>query len=66
MVVNGLGLTVLPIAAIKEELNAGVLVQLPWQGVTLDTNAYLLYHKDKWLSHGIQAFIRLVRERLLK
>lgn len=66
MVMNGLGLTVLPIAAVKEELSAGVLVQLPWQGVTLDTNAYLLYHKDKWLSHGIQAFIRLVRERLLK
>ncbi len=66
MVINNLGITVLPLAAAVEEIKAGLLVQLPWQGVELETNAYLAYHKDKWLSHGIRAFIRLVEERLLK
>lgn len=66
MIINGLGVTVLPTAAIQAELDAGVLVRLPWQGASLDTNAYLVYHKDKWLSHAIQAFFRLVQERLLK
>ncbi len=66
MVINNLGITVLPLAAVAEEIKAGLLVELPWQGVELETNAYLAYHKDKWLSHGIRAFIRLVEERLLK
>ncbi|AJQ25712.1 MULTISPECIES: LysR family transcriptional regulator [Pelosinus] len=66
MVINNLGITVLPLAAVAQEIKAGLLVELPWQGVELETNAYLAYHKDKWLSHGIRAFIRLVEERLLK
>ncbi len=66
MVINNLGITVLPLAAAAEEIKTGMLVKLPWQGVELETNAYLAYHKDKWLSHGIRAFIRLVEDRLLK
>jgi DNA-binding transcriptional LysR family regulator len=66
MVINNLGITVLPLAVVKEELDAGTLVLLPWHGPTFQANAYLLYYKDKWLSHAIQAFIRLVQERLLK
>lgn len=66
MIINGLGITLLPLAAVKKELDAGTLVMLPWHGSAFQTNAYLLYHKDKWLSHAIQAFIRLVQERLLK
>jgi DNA-binding transcriptional LysR family regulator len=66
MIINNLGITVLPLAAVKDELAAGTLTLLPWHGPTFQVNAYLVYHKDKWLSHAIQAFIRLVQERLLK
>ncbi len=66
MVIHNLGITVLPLAAAAEEIKTGLLVELPWRGVELETNAYLAYHKDKWLSHGIRAFIRLVEDRLLK
>jgi DNA-binding transcriptional LysR family regulator len=65
-VISNLGITVLPLAAVKEELDAGTLVALPWQGPEIQTNASLVYHKDKWLSHAIRSFIKLVQERLLK
>lgn len=64
--VNNLGITVLPLTAVREELAAGELVVLPWQGTELQTSAFMVYHKEKWLSHNIGAFIKLVRERLLK
>lgn len=66
LVMNNLGLTILPTIAVKAELDEGTLVGLPWDGPEFQTNAYLAYHKDKWLSHAIQAFIKLVQERLLK
>jgi len=65
-VISNLGITFLPLAAVKTEIEAGNLVVLPWQGSELQINAYLVYHKEKWLSHAIQAFIKLVQERLLK
>lgn len=64
--VNNLGITVLPLIAVKEELAAGELVALPWQGSEFQTSAHLVYHKEKWLSHNIRAFIKLVEDRLLK
>jgi DNA-binding transcriptional LysR family regulator len=64
-VISNLGITILPLAAVKEELDTGDLVILNWQGIDLQTNAYLVYHKEKWLSRAIQAFIKLVQERLL-
>ncbi len=65
-VISNLGITILPLAAVKEEIEAGTLTVLKWQGPELQTNAYLVYHKEKWLSHAIRAFIKLVHERLLK
>ncbi|MGE1063397.1 LysR family transcriptional regulator [Megasphaera paucivorans] len=65
-VISNLGITLLPMAAVQKEIEAGKLVILPWQGVKLNTNAYLVYHKEKYFSCAIKAFITLVKERLLK
>lgn len=65
LVSSNIGLTILPCAAIKSELAAGTLVALPWQGPEFQINAYLAYHKEKWLSGTIKAFLKLVGERLL-
>jgi len=65
-VISKLGITVLPLAAVKGELEAGRLMALPWQGSEFQTSAFLVYHKEKWLSPPIQAFVKLVQERLLK
>ncbi|XFO68707.1 HTH-type transcriptional regulator GltR [Sporomusa silvacetica DSM 10669] len=65
-VMSNIGLTILPQAAVQNELTAGTLVALPWLGPEFQINAYLAYHKDKRLSSTIQAFSKLVQERLLK
>lgn len=66
LVVNNLGITVLPRIAVQNELDAGTLVALPWNGPEFQTNAVLVYHKEKWLSHAIRSFLKLVEERLIK
>ncbi|WP_425060018.1 HTH-type transcriptional regulator GltR [Sporomusa carbonis] len=66
LVSSSLGITVLPLVAVKKELDAGTLVALPWQGPEFQINTYLVYHKEKWLSHAIRSFIKLVQERLVK
>ena len=65
-VISNLGIAILPLVAAKAEIAAGLLAALPWQGRDLTTNTFLVYHKEKWHSHAIRAFIKLVYERLLK
>jgi len=64
-VISNLGITVLPLGTVRQEIEAGALIVLPWRGTELQMNAYLTYHKEKWLSHAIRAFIKLVQDRLL-
>lgn len=64
LVINNLGITVLPLVVVQNELEAGSLVILPWQGPEFHTNTFLVYHKEKWLSHAMRSFIKLVQERL--
>ena len=66
LVIENLGITVLPLAAVKDELDAGTLITLPWQNPDFQINAFLVYHKEKWLSPTIRSFIKLVQERLTK
>ena len=63
---SNLGVTILPFLAVKPEVEAGELAILPWRETELSTNAYLVHHKEKWISSAIQAFIRLVQERMMK
>lgn len=65
-VISNLGIAILPLVAAKAEIAAGLLAALPWQGRDLTTNTFLVYHREKWHSHAIRAFIKLVYERLLK
>ena len=65
-VMSNLGITILPLAAVRKEIHSGEMVILKWQGIDFQTNAYLVYHKEKWLSCAIRAFIKLVQERVLK
>ena len=64
-VISNLGITLLPLATVRPEIEAGKLFVLPWRGSELRINAYLTYHKEKWLSHAIRALIKLVQDRLL-
>lgn len=63
MVISNLGVTVLPFHAVKQELKNKKLVVLPWQDPDFKINAFLVHHKDKWLSSTIRSFMKLVLDK---
>ena len=63
-IVQQLGVTLLPRMAVEGELSRGELIDLQWQGLEFDTNTQVVYHKDKWISPTLSAFLKLSREIL--
>lgn len=54
-----LGVAVLPKIAVHDDLLRKKLTELNWNGPHLEVKTQLIYHKDKWLSPAIQAFLEL-------
>lgn len=65
LIIQNLGITLLPLSSVTNELNNKELVVLPWKGHNIKISAFLVYHKDRWLNPSMKAFIKLVQERLL-
>ena len=63
---SGLGITLLPRVAVEEELAQGKMVTLNWSGPDFGIVSQVLYHKDKWLSPALKAFLNLSRNMLYK
>src|SRR2546430_490085 len=72
-VMVGLGVAVLPEIVVEKEIAQGQLVALPWTQADSNLAAVrfskgivtqMLWHKDKWLSPSLQAFLNLAREML--
>lgn len=61
---DGWGLGFLPQMTVNQELRAGQLITLPWSEPSFDIKAQLIYHKEKWLSPALQAFIKVTLETL--
>jgi len=59
-VCDGWGVGFLPHVVVAKEIEAGELVELPWRGPAFNIEAQLIYHKDKWLSPALQAFINVI------
>lgn len=55
----GLGVAVLPLIAVKDDLERGRLVKLDLVGATFDVKAQLFYHQEKWLTPAMRAFLKL-------
>jgi DNA-binding transcriptional LysR family regulator len=60
----GMGVACLPAIVAESEIAAGKLATLPWSGTDLSMRTLVVWHKDKWLSPAINAFVSLLRERL--
>lgn len=58
----GIGIAFLPEIAVKAELERGELISLPWELPNLQIVTQMLWHKNKWLSPAIKAFIEITRE----
>ncbi|VBB07244.1 transcription regulator hth lysr [Lucifera butyrica] len=57
LVMNGYGVTILPKATVAEEIQKNLLLEIPWRGPKFEIYTQIVYHKDKWLSPAIRAFI---------
>ena len=62
---EGKGIAAIPLAAVQQELEDGSLCQLPWEGREWKMQAFMVHHKEKWLSLPMKLFMKLVHERLL-
>src|SRR5260370_38517862 len=60
----GMGIGWLPALVVEQELAAGKLATLQWSGPALTMKTLVAWHKDKWLSPAMTAFLMLLREHL--
>ncbi|MBC8059586.1 MAG: LysR family transcriptional regulator [Clostridiaceae bacterium] len=63
---SGLGITLLPRVAVEDELAQGRMVKLNWSEPNFGVVSQVLYHKDKWLSPALKAFLKLSKDMLSK
>jgi DNA-binding transcriptional LysR family regulator len=59
-----MGLALLPAIVVARELRQRQFKALHWAGPSLDIATHILWHKDKWVSPAMAAFIDLVKEKL--
>lgn len=63
-VMAGIGLAFLPVVAMATEIAQGRLVPLRWAGRDFQVVTQMAWHKDKWLSPTLRAFLGVAREIL--
>jgi len=59
--IAAMGIGVLPEIAVAEQLKARQLAALKWAGPKLDIATYVFWHKDKWVSPNIAAFLGVLK-----
>lgn len=61
-VMEGVGISVLPESAVKEETAGGRLVILPWAEGAIEVSVLMIRHRDRWISPSLKAFMETTRE----
>lgn len=59
----GMGLALLPAIVIARELRRHQFKALHWAGPSLDVEKRVLWHKDKWVSPAMKAFLELIKSQ---
>ena len=62
--IAGMGIAFLPAMTVTRELEAGSLVVVNWEDQEFSAAIQMLWHKDKWISPALQAFLEVAREVL--
>ena len=60
-VIKGIGLTMIPQISVGREIEDQELAVLPWPEEKLETAILMIWHRDKWLSPTLLAFMDAVR-----
>ena len=56
------GVTILPEITAKQEIDRRELCVLNWEEQPLETAVLMIWHKEKWLSPSLRAFMQIARE----
>lgn len=64
LVMSGLGIAIMPLISVKNEIDQGLLMEIPWNGPQLPVCTQIAYHKDKWLSPIMLKFLEEVKTAL--
>jgi DNA-binding transcriptional LysR family regulator len=64
-VMAGLGITLMPTIAVRREVESRALTILPLSEEPLEVAIFMIWHKDKWLSPTLDAFLAMVKENLI-
>lgn len=59
---NDFGLSILPYHMVKQELDAGMIIRLDIQDLSLQREYYIIYHKNKYHNVSMTDFIRTCKE----
>ena len=62
----GLGVAILPAVAVRDEAGRGEAALLPWAEDPLEAGILMIWHRKKWLSPALAAFMDLAREELAR
>jgi DNA-binding transcriptional LysR family regulator len=60
----GMGLGLLPEVVIAGDIARKRVVALPWAGPDMVITTYVVWHKDKWISPALSAFVLLLEKRI--
>jgi DNA-binding transcriptional LysR family regulator len=63
-VLAGMGLGLLPRIVIASELKKKQFALLNWHGAKMSIATHIVWHKDKWMSPGMQAFLDVMKAKL--
>lgn len=61
-VAAGIGIAILPEIAVAEEVSRKKLILLPWGDGELEVAVLMIWHKDRWLSPTLNAYMEITRE----
>lgn len=61
-VIHKLGIAVLPYRMIQSAMEQGLVVTVEVEGIRFERNFYMIYHKDKFLTASVKAFMELCRQ----
>jgi len=63
-VIAGLGIAVLPEITIEKEIAEGKIAVLSWNGPSFPISTQIAWHKDKWISPALKAFVDIARSKI--
>ncbi|MDT3424753.1 DNA-binding transcriptional LysR family regulator [Paenibacillus forsythiae] len=63
---SGLGISFLPLVTVLKELADGTMARLNWDDESQRVATQVAYHKKKWKSPALDAFMETVRQKMGK